>query len=146
MSESLEDKVRAKYPRASKSFLAQFRTAAPEPSVPPAEGKRIRQKAAPKLNRLELEYLSIIKGMPFRDPEIYGQEVKLWLGNGLTYTPDFLVNHEVGTTVYEVKGDYAFEGSLDKLKMAAHKYRHWKFFLVWKAKMSKEWQQQRVLP
>lgn len=113
----------------------------------PLAGKRIRQKTASKMNKLEAEYLARLKveslGM---DCEIYSQEIKLWLANGLTYTPDHVVSHPGITIVYEVKGPHAFDGSLDKLKMAAAKYQHWEFWLVWKDKTSKEWMKQRVLP
>lgn len=112
-----------------------------------AADKRIRQKTAPKLNKLESEYSSILRPKYPETSVIFEQAVKLRLANGLTYTPDFVVTGEAHpVSVYEVKGPHAFDGALDKLKMAASVYRHWFFWLVWKDAASKEWKIQRVLP
>lgn len=60
----------------------------------------------------------------------------LKIGNGCRYTPDFVAVERVGDNghvevrVYEVKGGYAREDAVVKLKAAADRYRWARFFLV----------------
>jgi hypothetical protein len=138
----------SKLPRRYQRQIAdQLGTAKPAPDQEETGAKRIRQQTKRKLNKLETDFLeqklALVDGS---GGIIYQQEIKLWLANGLTYTPDFVVSFPTFTKVIEVKGPYAFDGSLDKLKVAAAKYRHWSFWLAWRDKRTKVWEQQRVLP
>ena len=71
------------------------------------------------------------------------------MGNGCWYCPDFCVTAElIGgksvETCYEVKGKFAWEDALVKLKVVAHLWPEVKFILAWKN--NGEWHEQWVLP
>ena len=60
--------------------------------------------------------------------------IKLRLADNTHYTVDFMVMRSTGELeAYEVKGGYAFDDSLVKLKVANDKFP-WPFYLVKKAK------------
>jgi hypothetical protein len=109
--------------------------------------KRIRQDTKPLMNKLELEWLDVLKESYIQRP-ILIQAIRLRLANGLWYKPDFIVLNGISDPVfgygYEVKGPHAFRGGFENLKMAATKYPSIKWFLVWKEKGT--WMEQEVLP
>ena len=92
--------------------------------------------------RFENDYLKIrkMKG----EIERYAYEpIKLKLGNGLLYVPDWYVVHSpFRIAIYEIKGAKIFDGALEKLKTAAHLYPEFEWWLYqWKGG---EWLTQRV--
>jgi len=111
--------------------------------VVPDSPKRIRQSGRPVLNKLESEFLAYQQarypGVIFRC-----QAITFKLANGLRFTPD-IVNLEDGIA-WEVKGPHAFDGALDKLKMAAAVYKEFSWLLAWKYKPTGVWTVQQVLP
>lgn len=97
-------------------------------SLPKKTAKRIRQSDKPLLNKLEAEWLRILEQ---ENLTIYSQAVKLRLGNGVWYCPDFMTL--VGSVkCWEVKGPKVFDDSIVKLKCAASLFRGIEFILVWK--------------
>lgn len=123
------------------------------PFAAPKPPKRIRQRETPLLNRLETEYFEILKRDVAIGSVIRAQAVTVILGNGIRYTVDFMVLgcsvEPVTATTYvatawEVKGPHAFDGALDKLKVAAATYPEIRWILAWKVKG--KWQEQVVRP
>lgn len=111
-----------------------------------ASGRRIRQRTKPMMNRLEFEFYRM-QSTCANIMNIRTQAITFLIANGVRYTPDFTWR-ERGTNLtfaIEVKGPKAFDGSLEKLKMAAHEFPDWKWFLVWKDKDG-IWREQEVLP
>ncbi len=104
--------------------------------------KRIRQSGKPLLNKLESEFLAY-KQARYPNDVFHCQAITFKLANGLRFTPD-VVSFESGIA-WEVKGPHAFDGALDKLKMAAAVYNDFSWILAWKDKAG-NWQQQHVLP
>jgi hypothetical protein len=79
------------------------------------------------------------------------QGLTLPLANGLRYTPDFVVvtpaNDGVHLVIaYEVKGARIWDGSTDKLKVAAHEFPWIKFMLARRKKHTEPFAMQEVLP
>lgn len=109
--------------------------------------KRIRQSSKPLMNKLETEYYSILKERFEPKHKVHCQAMSLMLGNGIKYKADFVIFGDMSfgkTTAYEVKGDFAFRGGFENLKVAAHQYPEIHFILVWKE--GGEWRNQEVLP
>lgn len=110
----------------------------------PKPGRRIRQNPKPLLNKLESEWFNHLKSVPAYH-RIRCQAVRFRIANGIYYTPDFTCLNECGLGfAFEVKGRYAFDGSLDKLKLAANEYPEVQWNLVWKENGA--WKSQTVLP
>jgi len=103
--------------------------------------KRVRQSAKPLLNKLESEYQDVLL-TAYDSTEILAQSVRLKLGNGVWYKPDFWLPSD--QRFIEVKGPHAFRGGLENLKVAASVHRWATFRLVWK--QNGEWQEQEILP
>src|SRR5262245_4402461 len=72
------------------------------------------------------------------------ESIRLKLANGLTYKPDYPTWKGDKLTFYEVKGEQVWEDSLKSLKVAAHQYKRFGFYLYKYAKG--EWTWQEVLP
>lgn len=114
---------------------------APVPvSVP--KKKRIRQSTKPLMNRLELEFYEILK-QNYYPNSIFAQAIRFKLGNGIWYKPDFIV-FGLNVRAYEVKGEHAFRGGFENLKVAASLYKSVGWILVWKH--DGQWCEQTVLP
>lgn len=129
------------------------------PPVPlPTEVKpkklRIRQSEKPLLNKLESEWLELLKA---HDPatgwkgghsgfafNIRSQAKRYRLGNGIWYKPDFTATVDLRETAWEVKGPHAFRGGFENLKVAAGLYPEVKWVLCWKD--GGQWMTQIVLP
>lgn len=83
----------------------------------------IRQSSKPLMNKLETEFLVQLRGFGWKT--ILCQSVKLRLGNGVWYCPDFITfgnPDDVPLVVWEVKGEHVWEDSIVKLKVAAGQY------------------------
>lgn len=111
---------------------------APAPAAP---AERIRQDKKPLLNKLELDYADRMRVL-YPEEVFYPQAVRLRLGNGVWYKPDFFLPG--GKLFIECKGPHAFRGGFENLKIAAGAHRWATFKLVWRVKG--EWHEQIVLP
>jgi hypothetical protein len=106
--------------------------------------KRIRQDPKPLLNKLETEFFGKLKS-EFPGHPIKAQAVRLRIGNGVTLTLDFMIFHPDRTpSAWEVKGPFAWEDSIVKLKIAASVFPEISFFLVWKE--NNLWERQKIIP
>ena len=107
--------------------------------------KRIRQSAKPLMNKLEQEYFERLKRIY---AIIIPQSMRFMLGNGIWYKPDFIAwplgAGSSGMIAFEVKGEHAFRGGFENLKVAANKYQNIMWVLVWKE--NNQWLQQTILP
>lgn len=113
----------------------------------PKPPKRIRQSSKPLMNKLESEWLEVLKT---RFRIVTTQSLRFMLGNGIWYKPDFvawptgLESQDLRMRAFEVKGPRAFRGGFENLKVAAHQYPQIKWTLVWK--QDGQWKEQVVLP
>jgi hypothetical protein len=119
--------------------LRPLRLTPVEREAKPAE-RRVRQSRTP-MNDLELAYQRILFDAHGKE-NVLAQTVRLQLGNGVWYKPDFFVPSF--KLFYEVKGPHAFRGGLEFLKTAAHAHPWAKFRLVWRTDGA--WKFQEVLP
>lgn len=111
----------------------------------PMPAKRIRQSTKPLSNPLETEFGQYLQAnYPNASTKFYEQAITLRLGNGLKYTPDWVVCISLRTYCFEVKGKHVWDDSIAKLKMAATVYPKWGWYLVWK--QDGQWSMQKVLP
>ena len=110
-----------------------------------AAGKRLRQEAGPKLNKLEAAWLEMLK-RKFPDGKIYAQAIRLRLANGAWFKVDFVVVNAGAWLAYECKGPDAGK-NVDRgklaLKVAADSFPEYQWFMVWKE--DGQWKQQKVL-
>lgn len=135
-----EEQLRAYEARRNphKPFVAE------QPKPPAAQpGKRIRQSSKPRLNKLETEWMEVLINS-YGGECTTNQSIRLELGNGIWYKPDFVVFNDDAIRVYEVKGPHAFRGGLENLKVAASKFTMMHFYLVWKE--NGQWKSQEALP
>lgn len=120
---------------------------APMSAGPVGGKKRLRQSAAPVLNKLETRFYGHLLTQYDR-LNIHSQAVRLELARGIWFKCDFFVSpHELCTTptFYEVKGPKSFRGGFENLKVAARVHKWAKFFLVWEDAAG-NWQRQEILP
>ena len=110
--------------------------------------RRLRQSTKPLLNKLEQEWFDVLR---FNTNSIvHCQGIKFKLANGLTYLPDFFcfdwmsAGEFARPTAFEVKGPWATDDAIAKVKMFATAYPEIRVILVWKDD-NKQWCQQRVL-
>lgn len=105
--------------------------------------KRLRQSSKPLMNKLEAEWLEMLKKL--YAPPIRAQALTFRIANGLRFTPDFTYVKSSGHhCADEVKGPHAWDDAKAKLKMAASVYPEWCWRLVWKDKAG-QWQTQEIL-
>jgi hypothetical protein len=115
----------------------------------PATGRRslIRQSSKGP-NKTELRFLDeCLKPLVqagYLDEIGEHESITLRLANGLRYRPDWPAWAGAQLIFYEVKGARVWEDSLKSLKVAASKYRRFRFILCKYAKG--EWIRQEVLP
>lgn len=123
----------------------------PLPTAPALEKPkaRLRQRTKPLLNGLETRFLNYMTPQLKQGETILSQAITLKLANGLRLTPDFTVvnrrpDYGIGVAMWEVKGPFAYEDSLIKLKVAASLYP----FFSWTLASYKDgaWQFQKILP
>jgi len=127
-------------------YLAKEGIAVPAAPVEIAAGTngvkpRLRQSSEAEMNKLELAYSDQLRVL-FPGVEVLAQRVRLWLGNGVWYKPDFFIPGE--RLFIEVKGPHSFRGGFENLKIAASTHRWAKFRLVWRVKG--QWYKQEMLP
>ena len=110
--------------------------------------QRLRQSSKPLMNKLEQEWFDVLR---FNTNSIvHCQGIKFKLANGLTYLPDFFcfdwmsAGEFARPTAFEVKGPWATDDAIAKVKMFATAYPEIRVILVWKDD-NKQWQTQRVL-
>lgn len=72
------------------------------------------------------------------------ESIRLKLANGLTYKPDWPTWKGDKLTFYEAKGEQIWEDALKSLKVAAHQYKRFRFYLYKYTKGVWTWQE--VLP
>lgn len=123
-----------------KQIQALRKAKAPQPK------QIVKQKVRGEMNkteqRFEQDYLKPLTHIgTFKDYEY--ESVKLKLGNGTYYTPDFCAWHPNGSvTFFEVKGAYIRDKGAMTIKIAASKYPLFKFVL---AQYSKgQWTEQEM--
>ncbi len=109
------------------------------------DGKRLRQAAGPKMNKLETQFSRVLPvlhpGVNFR-----AQAWRVELATGIWFRVDFVGPVDGGWVAYEVKGPKAFRGGFENLKLAARLWPEIKWVLVWNDKKTGEWQKQEILP
>ena len=120
-----------------------YKPGSPAAPQKPTAKARLRQKAGDGLNKTERAFLGHLKRQDC-GARVYAQSITLKLGNGVRYTPDFIVVDEWRLTAYEVKG-FMRDDAAVKLKVAATAYPRISFHLVTKRKGG-GWDIQAVLP
>lgn len=115
----------------------------PRPAGVPAK-KRIRQDEKPLLNVLETEFKQWYEY--HTSVKMLDQAIRFRLGRGIWYKPDFVyLSSTMGLTVIEVKGEHAFRGGFENLKVAASLYPMFTWALYWKNEQG-QWQYQVIKP
>lgn len=99
--------------------------------------RRMRQDQEPELNKLELDFYDFLTRSLPSGTKIWKQSLRLRLGNGIWYKPDFAAfagwtQKPTQLTCWEVKGPHVFRGGFENLKVAAATYPELSFELVWK--------------
>lgn len=120
---------------------------APMNADPVPAKKRLRQSAAPVLNKLETRFHGHLLAT-YEPDSIHCQAVRLELARGHWYKADFYVAPHASCTrpmFYEVKGPHAFKGAFETVKVAARVHKWAKFFLVWEDKQTGQWARQQIL-
>ncbi len=153
-----EAELRLRFPKASDDFIRrnilparspEFRAALAEirKGDVHADKKRLRQKSGDGMNATERAFFEYLPES--RSGKIYVQSITLKLGNGVRYTPDFIVVDEgnLHLTAYEVKG-FMRDDAAVKIKVAASLYPWIDFRLVTKKKKRDGggWAIENVLP
>jgi hypothetical protein len=73
------------------------------------------------------------------------ESVRLHLGGGATFKPDFPTLLTNGSLVfYEVKGSFCREAARVRIKVAAGKFPHWRFVVV--TREGGEWRYEEIKP
>jgi hypothetical protein len=84
------------------------------------------------MNKTESEYDALFLG---RRPHGY-EEITLRLGDDCRYTPDFWVlGDDDVIEFHEVKGGFIRDDARAKLRIAAERYPHFRFYLMQKTKL-----------
>ena len=117
--------------------------AAQEKPQAPVSDRRVRQ-ATKGPNKLEADFAYWLPHARPQTADIRYNAVTLTIANGVRYTPDWTGWEGERLTAWEVKGPHAFDGSLEKLKMAARSFPRIKFELAWRVRG--EWRIQAILP
>lgn len=137
--------IPAGYALAANGEYYKLNPATKPPELKPIPAKRIRQSSKPLSNKLETEFGQYLQAnYPNSSTKFYEQAITLRLGNGLKYTPDWVVCISLRTYCFEVKGKHVWDDSIAKLKMAASVYPKWTWYLAWK--QDGQWKMQEVLP
>ncbi len=123
------------------------KNANPSPNADPAAiltppKARLRQKEGDGMNKTERAFFGYLKSSQ-PGATIYVQDVTLRIGNGVRYTPDFMIDGP-SATFFEVKG-FMRDDAAVKIKVAARVYRCFSFILASKRKGG-GWNLQRILP
>lgn len=145
------ENLNPKYHAQVAAALSRSPAAVPAlPELPaPVAKARLRQRTKPLLNRLETAFLARLEHHYQHGAKILSQSITLKIGNGVRYTPDFVVvtqrkDFGIGIEVWEVKGKHAWEDSLIKLKVAAALFPWITFNLA--SGHAGTWRLQQILP
>lgn len=142
-------------PQGSKSYqkrnphMFSFNIDDNEPEFTKPPPKRLRQSSK-GMNKLEQEWS--LNLCVCRDHPPIHRGIAFPLANGLKYTPDFFafewpaLGELEQPTAWEVKGPYARDDAIAKVKMFASLYKEIRVIMVWKDKATGAWAEQRVLP
>lgn len=147
----------ALFPNASASFLAKNGQGVAlaksvrsqgigEQGLPKTPAvKRLRQSEGHGLNKLETAAWEHLQ-KKFHGRAVVPHGLTLTLGNGVKYTPDFVIKAGAAILCYEVKGPFMREDSGIKLKIAAHEWPAFTFTLLWREGRGGPWCEQLILP
>lgn len=92
----------------------------------------------PLLNKLESDFKAELEYRGHR--RILSQSITLKIGTDCRYTADFAtVGNDLQLVLWEVKGPFAWEDSIIKLKVAARQYDWISFILVKRDKATGKW-------
>jgi hypothetical protein len=98
---------------------------------------RARIPKSPYRSKLEAEWALVLEAMK-RDRQLVAyhyEPMSLRLGQGAFYMPDFLIVwHDGEVSFDEIKGGFAREASIVRIKVAASRYPFFRFRLVRKGK------------
>jgi len=113
-----------------------------------SSGTRVRQSRKGP-NKLEREWFELLRERPFfyYTPTLRLHAKTYLLANGVRYTPDVTVSFWPiygKETAWEVKGPWATDDALVKLKVAAREWPEVVWILVWKEDGC--WKEQVILP
>lgn len=110
------------------------------------EAKRIRQDSKPLLNKLETQWLALLK-IWYPTVTIHAQEWRVRIGNGAWFKVDFCAFINGTWTAWECKGPKQgknVDRGMLALKCAASQFPEVRWYLVWKE--NGHWSEQPVLP
>ena len=140
--------------RMSEEQFGELRSARERHGIPAKTRSLVRQTAKTP-NQTETAFQSDVLYWRKLRGEIDRYEfepLRLKLGNGVCYTPDFCVWRDPQSLAfYEVKGEkrkgrvIVRDDASVKIKIAASRYPEWQFVLVWR-EANNTWQEQIVLP
>lgn len=109
--------------------------------------QRPATSGSPKMNKLEADYgayLDLPRATSFRIANWQFGSVRLHLGGGAWYKPDFIVwLSDGGVEVHEVKGHWR-EAARVRIKVAASKFPCWLFLAV--TRKDGVWQSEEIRP
>lgn len=113
------------------AILAKRHPLTTKTTDPPKRPKVLLRQDSRKPNKTEQRYaediLRISEGIEYYEWEA----ITLKIGNGVKYTPDFLVIRSTGVVeIHEVKGPKVWEDSIIKIKAAAAKFHFFKFYIA----------------
>lgn len=106
-------------------------------------GKRLRQSAAPILNKLETRLEAWLAAV-YPGEKIRAQAKRYRLANGIWYKADFSAVIAGQEWAWEAKGPKAFRGGFENLKVASATWPEVRFVLVWEE--GGAWRTQEILP
>ncbi len=107
---------------------------------------RMKQNRGPKLNKTESAFQDHLRAT-FDGSQIEREGVTLLLANGVRYTADFAdFNFEGRLTLWEVKGEHAWDDAIVKLKVAAARYPRITFYLASFKRKTGLWRIELVFP
>jgi hypothetical protein len=112
-----------------------------------AEGKRIRQRSGPLMNKFETEWFEVLRQSLPKGTKIHAQEWRVKISNGAWFKVDFCAVVNGTWTAWEVKGPKTgknVDRGLLALKCACSAFPEVSWKLIWKENGS--WLEQILLP
>lgn len=145
-------------PRYQQQIAAQIGNRAPAPAKPGAVAAVAKPSASTKPllkqrrgqpSKTELAFELKLRA-DYPGALIKAQGLTLPIANGTRYTPDFIVSPAADgvhcVIAFEVKGARIWDGSLEKLKIAAAQFPWIKFMLAVRKSHTAPWRIEEVLP
>ncbi len=132
----------------SESDLNNYLTRRGQLQVVTSEPVKIVQQKTKQPNKTELRFKMVYLELWKLTGEIdaYGEHesIRLDIGNGVRFSPDWPTWKDGRLSFYEVKGARIWEDAIVKLKTAARSYPYITFWLYqWK---DNQWFEQKILP